>query len=286
MELSEIIGIADITVTLLIGFWLTRYLGNRDARSRVLKDYYIEEAKDLQNDVRTFFARLLSNHVPGSELSRWHKSHMNKFKSFDDNIRHSFHIECPFVNKELFKIHSEITNLEEFNNGFTTGFFNFSPNNRARINEFECSALTLLDDYVVQINKSPGLGYLNTTYNNIKHEYIYYIKKIKCRKCYFFLWLWRIFKLVIILLLTATILFFCRKIYAFYAHQKQQEKVKIQKNFDKAIEIINVHNAKLDSINLELRKIKNNMKVRKGINNYWIHTKCNDQKSEIPNDKN
>lgn len=274
MELSEITSIVDILVTLVVGFWLTRYLGNRDTRSRVLKDFYIEEAKDLQNDVRVFFARLLSNHVSGAELSRWHKSHKNKFKAFDESVRESFPIKCPSVNTELFKIHREITNLEEFNNAFSTGLFNFSPNHRARIDELECSALTLLNDYVVQVNNSSGLGYCDRILHELKHEYVYYIDKMHFFCRYSFLWLWRIFKVVIVLILVYYGLGFCMREYVKYTQEKSREKEQTQKNIDKAIKSIEVQNAKLDSIDRDLRNIKENMRLRKGINNYWIHTNC------------
>ena len=280
MELSELISIADIAVTLIVGFWLTRYLGNRDTRSRVLKDYYIEEAKELQNDVRNFFARLLSNHVPGAELTRWHKSHKNKFKSFDENLRLTFPVQCPYVNAELFKIHSEITNFEEFNNGFRSGAFNFSPNTRTRIEELECSALMLLNDYVVQVNKSPGLGCIDRSINDLKHEYKFYKGKKYFKLRYVMLWIWRIFRVAFIVAIICLGFKYCVEKYAIYACEKQQEKEKTQKNIDRALESIDVQNARLDSISKDLRNIKDNMRIRKGVNNYWIHTNCAELKEQ------
>lgn len=276
MDLSEITGIVDIVITLIIGFWLTRYLSNRDTRSRVLKDYYIEEAKDLQSDVRTFFARLLSNHVTGTELSRWYKSHKNKFMSFDENIRQSFPIECPFVYTELFKIHREITNLDEFNNGFATGVFNFSPNNRARIDQLECFALTLLNDYVVQVNNSSGLGFIDLLFHKLKHEYIYYVRKMHFYVKYVLLWLWRFVKLAFLLILVFVVFNYFRNWYEKYTIEKQREKELIQRNINRALDAIDVQNTKLDSIDSDLHKIKENMRVRKGVNNYWIHTNCSE----------
>lgn len=276
MELSEITGIVDILVTLVIGFWLTRYLGNRDTRSRVLKDFYIEEAKDLQNDVRIFFARLLSNHVTGSELSRWHKSHKNKFKAFDESVRQSFPIECPFVNAELFKIHSEITNLEEFNNAFSTGSFNFTPSHRARIDELECTALTLLNDYVVQVNNSSGLGYFDRILHDLKHEFKYYVQKLGAYWKYLMIWIWRIVKVVFIGALIYIGFKYFKDKYEKYTLEKQNEKLQTQRNIKKALDAIEVQNAKLDSIDSDLRNIKENMRIRKGVNNYWIHTNCSE----------
>lgn len=276
MELSDILGIIDVIITLFVGFWLTRYVGNRDSMSRVLKDYYIEEAKDLQYDVRTFFARLLSNHVPGNELARWYKSHMNKFKSFDKNIRETFPIECLPVSDELFKLHNQITSLDEFNNGFTTGAFNFSPINRTKINELECSALTLLNDYVVQVNNSPGHGYIMQTAHELKHEYEYYIYKMHDYFHYVLQWIWRLIKLGIFVGVIYFLSGYCNTFYKSYTIEKQKEKQQLQKNVDRALESIAAQNARLDSLDLDLRMIKDNMRVRKGVNNYWIHTNCSE----------
>ena len=274
MELSEITGIVDILVTLIIGFWLTRYLGNRDTRSRVLKDYYIEEAKDLQNDVRLFFARLLSNHVTGSELSRWHKSHKNKFKAFDESVRSSFPVECLYVNSELFKIHSEITNLDEFNNGFRTGVLNFSASSRSRIDELECTALTLLNDYVVQVNNSSGFGYFDRLLHDWEYEYDYYVHKLSSLWRFILIWMWRIFKVVLIGALVYWGFEYFKDKYEKYTVEKQKEKEQTQRNIQHALDAIDVQNAKLDSIDNDLRNIKENMRVKKGVNNYWIHTNC------------
>lgn len=274
MELSELIGIVDLIVTITVGFWLTRYLSNRDTSSRVLKDYYIEEAKALQNDVRIFFARLLSNHVAGAELARWHKSHKNKFKAFDKNLRESFPVECPSVNTELFNIHREITNFEEFNNGFSTGAFNFSPNTRARIDELEGSALTLLNDYVVQVNNSTGLSPMERIVHDLKHEYVYYIKKMHFYFRYLLLQLWRFIEYTFVFLIFYWGFCFLRDLYLNQAQEKLIEKELMQRNIDKALNSIEDQNAKLDSIDLDLRMIKENMRIRKGVNNYWIHTNC------------
>lgn len=277
MEMSEIISIIDILVTIIVGFWLTRYFSVHDSRSRVLKDYYIDEVKVLQNDVRAFFARLLSNHIPGSELSRWYKSHKNKFDTFDSNIRESFPIECPNVSDELFKLHHEITNFDEFNNGFSTGAFNFRPQTRKRISELECHALSLLNDYLIQVNNSPGHGYVSRQICNFKHEFCYYILKTHNYCKYVFIWFLRLLWAVAILTIVLFSLTHTKKCYNEYAKEKAREKLIMQQNINKAIECIESQSAKLDSIDADLRMIKDNMILRKGVNNYWIHTNCKEE---------
>lgn len=277
MEMSEIISIIDILVTIIVGFWLTRYFSIHDSRSRVLKDYYIDEVKVLQNDVRTFFARLLSNHIPGSELSRWYKSHKNKFYTFDSNIRESFPIECPRVSEELFKLHHEITNFEEFNNGFSNGEFNFRPQTRKRISELECDALSLLNDYLIQVNSSPGHGYVSRKISNLRHEFRYYILKTHSYLKYVLIWILRLLWSVGILAIVIFSIRNLQKWYLAYAKEKTSEKLIMQQNINKAIECIESQNAKLDSIDVDLRMIKDNMRLRKGVNNYWIHTNCKEE---------
>ena len=58
MTIADILTFVGIAVSIIFGFFVTHICSIRDTRTRVLKDYYIEQVKGIKGRVGDFFHKV------------------------------------------------------------------------------------------------------------------------------------------------------------------------------------------------------------------------------------
>lgn len=56
MTIADFLTFVGIVVSIVFGFIITHFYSIRDTRTRVLKDYYIEQVKNIKGRVDHFFS--------------------------------------------------------------------------------------------------------------------------------------------------------------------------------------------------------------------------------------
>ena len=60
MTYSDLLSSISILTSIVFGFYITHWYSIRDSRTRVVKDYYIEQVKGIKGRVDKFFHRKYS----------------------------------------------------------------------------------------------------------------------------------------------------------------------------------------------------------------------------------
>lgn len=154
MTITDILTIIGIVVSIVFGFFFTHYYSIRDTRTRVLKDYYIEEVKAVKVRVDKFFHEVAFGKSSFKKVVNWY-DHLNiDVVSIDHGVRKSLYIKTGDLIGVVDSYYGEITNWDDFNDQFSNP--NYRPSNEhvIRLKQIKYEIDEFLNEYISHINES------------------------------------------------------------------------------------------------------------------------------------
>lgn len=193
MELSDLLAILDIVVTVVIGFVITHMVSVRDSRTRAIKDYYIQELAAIKSEINNFYASLFKGELEAKEIIGWYSAIRNRIDSFDKAVRKTFTIYEGSITKKLFLNYKYITNSNEFNSNYYQGKINFRAATKNAIGKNEKQLYMLVERTLYDINNVRARDYIERKWLELKSHYLYYRtteRKSRHGACLNILWAW------------------------------------------------------------------------------------------------
>ena len=193
MELSDLLAILDIVVTIVIGFVITHMVSVRDSRTRAIKDYYIQELADIKSEINKFYASLFKGDLEAKEIIGWYSAIRNRIDSFDQSVRKTFTIYEGSIAKKLFLNYKYITNSNDFNSNYNQGKIKFRAATKNAIGKNEKQLYTLVERTLYDINNVRARDYIERKWLELKSHYLYYRttgRKTEFESCLNILWAW------------------------------------------------------------------------------------------------
>ena len=193
MELSDLLAILDIVVTIVIGFVITHMVSVRDSRTRAIKDYYIQELADIKSEINKFYASLFKGDLEAKEIIGWYSAIRNRIDSFDQSVRKTFTIYEGSIAKKLFLNYKYITNSNDFNSNYNQGKIIFRAATKNAIGKNEKQLYTLVERTLYDINNVRARDYIERKWLELKSHYLYYRttgRKTEFESCLNILWAW------------------------------------------------------------------------------------------------
>ena len=209
MTIADILTFVGIAVSIIFGFFVTHFYSIRDTRTRVLKDYYIEQIKVVKERVGVFFHRVAFGKSSFQKVVIWYEHLVTDVKGIDQGVRKSLDLQIGEFMDIFDKYYGEITNWEDFNNQYSEPCYMPITEHKVRLLQMKYEIDEFLNGYVSHINQSNNYPIWKVQYRRIKQSYSYY--KEKGYKCAFWCSIWeRIEKhflegIVVLGIITATI---------------------------------------------------------------------------------
>lgn len=177
MTISDFLTFVGIVVSIVFGFIITRFCSIRDTRTRVIKDYYIEQLKQLKGRVDTFYHRITFGKLSARKIVAWNDHIQMDVKNLDNSVRSTLDIQMDNFCDILDHYYSEITNWEDYNDKFSSS--RYIPNNvcRERLSEIKYEIDVFLNNYIQHINQANNYSILKIQYNRIRQSMNFYISK-------------------------------------------------------------------------------------------------------------
>lgn len=150
-----IIGVQTLCVAISAGLaiWLARTIQNRLTNRRVLKDYLIQEIKELRTEYRDFFKKIYTDDgIKGSETLSWLKLMQLKGDDLLKIANKRYRIDLKILNPYQIDLPEIITENEEFNAQFKSMYISFTENSRRKFNMFEQMNDHLFNEIIILIN--------------------------------------------------------------------------------------------------------------------------------------
>lgn len=166
MEIADILTIIGIVVSIIFGFFVTHFYSIRDARTRALKDYYIEQVKAVKVRVDKFFHTVAFGKSSFKKVVNWY-DHLNiDVVGIDIGIRKFLDLQITELISVIDGYYGEITQWEDFNDQFSNSNYRPSTAHVIRLKQMKYEIDVFFNNYINHINESN----------------IYPIWKIQCRR--------------------------------------------------------------------------------------------------------
>lgn len=150
------ITVSDILqfVGLIVTVWIAIVVQRNLTKNRYLKDYFINEIKDLRNEYRILFADIQSSKLNSETIKVRVKIISLRIKTIEDYSTRYFFIES----SNLKLLHSEfqqfITGTDDFNNQYKENTIKFSNMTITKILEYQKDIVDELTLCVININNA------------------------------------------------------------------------------------------------------------------------------------
>ncbi len=177
MTIADFLTFVGIVVSIVFGFIITHFYSIRDTRTRVLKDYYIEQVKNIKGRVDHFFHKLAFGKGSFKKVVSWYNHLSIDVMGIDCGIRKSLDLQIHELITMIDKFYGEITKWEDFNNQYSKS--NYLPDtvHRQRLLEMKLEIDEFLNDYINHINQSNNYPVWKIQFRRIKQSYKYYSEK-------------------------------------------------------------------------------------------------------------
>lgn len=89
MQIADILTFIGIVVSIVFGFFVTHFYSIKDTRTRVIKDYYIGQIKEVKGRVASFFHTVAFGKSSFRKVLSWYEHVSIDVKGIDTGVRKS-----------------------------------------------------------------------------------------------------------------------------------------------------------------------------------------------------
>lgn len=174
MTIADFLTFIGIVVSIVFGFIITRFCSIKDARTRMIKDYYIEQLKQIKSRVDKFYHRVAFGKLSARKIILWNDHIQLDIKSIDQGIRTSLNTHIEEFNILLDRYFAEITDWEDYNNQFSNSRYIPNNTNRERLLQIKYEIDEFLNYYIQHVNQANNFPFWIVQWRKIIGNYNYY----------------------------------------------------------------------------------------------------------------
>lgn len=150
---SDIISIADIVINAILAITIIVIIERKMTTKRVLKDYFINEIKNIQEEYSFFIQDIITGKQNAKSLLPWFKIMNMRISRLEETFQKELKIK-PSIYSLSTEIQISITETDEFNDSFKEDKLSPSENLKTLIYEMQKKIFEEFVNKVVEINKS------------------------------------------------------------------------------------------------------------------------------------
>lgn len=154
LQISDWIDIANILITSVIGIWIGTIVQNNLTKGRYLKEYFINEIKDIRDLYKIFVNQLYTNSTSAVYTKDWFKIMSERIKNLDNLIKTNFKIDKIDLTSKHAEIQQNITAMDEFNEDYKKEVIKFSNQSKNEILKLHTELSYKLTEMVIEINSA------------------------------------------------------------------------------------------------------------------------------------
>jgi hypothetical protein len=152
LQVSDWIGIAEIIVTSVIGIWIAVAVQNNLTKSRYLKEYFINDVKDIRDLYKTFVNHLYKGDKSAKDIKDWFKIMSERTQNLDKFLHEKYKIDNSLIVSKHAEIQQRITSLDEFNENYNKPTIAFTNPSKNEILKLHSELSCVLTQRVIDIN--------------------------------------------------------------------------------------------------------------------------------------
>jgi hypothetical protein len=152
LQLSDLIAIIEIIVTSIIGIWIAVAVQNNLTKSRYLKEYFINEVKDIRDLYKGFVNQLYKSQISAIDIKDWFKIMSERTRTLDKFLHEKYKIDNSLIVQKHAEVQQTITNMDEFNEDYKKKTISFTNSSKNEILKLHSELSCVLTQRVIDIN--------------------------------------------------------------------------------------------------------------------------------------
>ena len=149
LQISDWIAVVEIIVTSAIGIWVAITVQNNLTKSRYLKEYFINEVKDIRDLYKSFINRLYKSEISAIDIKDWFKVMSERTQNLDKFLGEEY---CKFDKHA--EIQQTITSMDEFNENYKEPTISFANSSKKEILKLHSELSCVLTQRIIDINSA------------------------------------------------------------------------------------------------------------------------------------
>lgn len=151
---GDVIAICDIAITSAIGVWIACLVQNNITKNRYLKEYYINEIKDIGECYKLFIKELYGNKLAAKDIKEWMKIMSGRITTLNRFVHQSYHIQDSLLLNKHADIQQFITDTDEFNENYNAEVVTFGGSTKNDVLKKHCEVNDVVMQRVIDINNA------------------------------------------------------------------------------------------------------------------------------------
>lgn len=188
MTFSDFMSAIGIITSIVFGFYITHWHSIKDARTRVLKDYYIDQVKAIKGRTDKFFHQIAWGKSSAKKIISWYTHISMDVDGIDKGLRRVLAIQMMPFGDNLSKLYEEITGWDDYNDQFSDAHYQPSTEHVQRLLYMLSEVDDLLNRYINHINQSNNFSIWTVQWRKISQNRNFYSQK--GTPCPFLLAIW------------------------------------------------------------------------------------------------
>jgi len=151
-SVSDCINIISILVNSVIAIWIVYTIQNKLNNKRVLKDFFIEEIKDIRSQYKSYLSDLVSGKIQPKTITSWHKLMSIKINDIMLDLQTTYKCDKDFLRPYQIDLRELITENIDFIEQFNKKSLQLSSESINQILKFQQNNNKLFSDLIIKIN--------------------------------------------------------------------------------------------------------------------------------------
>lgn len=153
MSTSDWLALTDIVVTAAVGIWIATTIQNKFAKSRALRDYFINELMALQADYRGFVNNIWDAKLSSRSIKDTLKALSGRIDTLDKFMHKKFKLNDSIIKEAHVKFQQDLTYVSELDDQFSEPTVNLAHETKIRLMPLHDKIVEAITERVININE-------------------------------------------------------------------------------------------------------------------------------------
>lgn len=177
MTFSDFISAIGIITSIVFGFFISHWCSIKDSRTRLLKDYYIEQVKAIKGRTDKFFHQVAWGKSSANKIVRWYEHICLDIDAIDKGMRKVLDIHMMPFGDNLSKKYQEITFWEDFNDQYSNSHYHPTTEHTQRLLVMLSEIDDFLNVYIDHVNQSNNFSIWTVQWRKIQQNKNFYSER-------------------------------------------------------------------------------------------------------------
>lgn len=153
MSVSDWLTVAEIIITAAVGVWIASSIQSKFAKSRALRDYFINELNALQTDYRCFVNNIWDAKLSSRSIKDTLKALSGRIDTLDKFMHKKFQLKDSIIKEAHVKFQQDLTYVKELDEQYSEPNVQLAHETKTRLMPLHENIVEAITERVINVNE-------------------------------------------------------------------------------------------------------------------------------------